>query len=163
MGSTLQIVWGKPTNSLSVLLSLLSVSPSYTHRYARWSLGFVDPPLEVSGTGNHCKISALNARGRVLLEPVMDAMNGLLAKGTVSDVVLEGGVIDVKVPPPGEVGSFNEEERSRQVGHSTCSLFVLPFCDPRILYLSVNNLTPVSSVSLRRSLCMLFLSRRCFP
>ena len=61
----------------------------------------------------------------------MDAMNGLLAKGTVSDVVLEGSVIDVKVPPPGEVGSFNEEERSRQVGHSTTFLFGLPFCDPR--------------------------------
>ncbi len=69
----------------------------------------------ISGTGINCKISALNARGLVLLEPIMDAMTALLAKGTVSDVVLAGDVIDVRVPPPGEVGSFNEEERSRQV------------------------------------------------
>jgi hypothetical protein len=87
----------------------------YISRYARWSLGFVDPPLEVSGTGNHCKISALNTRGQVLLEPVLDAMNKLLASGTVSEVVQAGDVIDVHVPPPAEVGSFSEEERSRQV------------------------------------------------
>ncbi len=84
-------------------------------RYARWSLGFVDPPLEVSGTGNQCKISALNTRGQVLLEPVMEAMNKLLACGIVSEVVQTGDVIEVHVPPPAEVGSFSEEERSRQV------------------------------------------------
>ena len=84
-------------------------------RYARWSLGFVDPPLEVSGTGNHCKISALNARGQVLLEPVMAAMNKLLADGSLADVTKEGDVIDVTVAPPAEVGTFSEEERSRQV------------------------------------------------
>ena len=69
----------------------------------------------MSGTGNHCKISALNTRGRVLLEPVMDAMNKLLVTGTLSEVVQTGDVIDIHVPPPGEVGSFSEEERSRQV------------------------------------------------
>jgi hypothetical protein len=108
----------------SVLLPFsLSLSlTSYVPRYARWSLGFVDPPLEVSGTGNQCKISALNARGRVLLEPVMDAMNELLASGTLSRVVQEGDVIDVRVQPPGEVGSFNEEERSRQVGRARVSV-----------------------------------------
>ena len=84
-------------------------------RYARWSLGFVDPPLEVSGTGDRCKISALNSRGRVLLDPVLDAMGKLLDGGILSDVVHEGDVIDVRVAPPAEVGSFSEEERSRQV------------------------------------------------
>jgi anthranilate synthase len=79
------------------------------HRYARWSLGFVDPPLEISGNGNKCKITALNTRGQVLLQPVLDAMNNLQATGTLSDV------IDVVVAPPAEVGSFSEEERSRQV------------------------------------------------
>lgn len=84
-------------------------------RYARWSLGFVDPPLEISGTGNHCKISALNVRGQVLLEPVMDAMNKLLARGILSDISQEGDVIDIQVAPPADVGTFSEEERSRQV------------------------------------------------
>ncbi len=45
----------------------------------------------------------------------MEAMNKLLACGTVSEVVQMGDVIDVHVPPPAEVGSFSEEERSRQV------------------------------------------------
>ena len=86
-----------------------------TKRYARWSLGFVDPPLSVSGTGNNCKISALNTRGQVLLEPVLDAMNNLLQDGILADVQAEGDVINVIVSPAAEVGSFSEEERSRQV------------------------------------------------
>mmetsp|Transcript_33236 Transcript_33236/g.80402 ORF Transcript_33236/g.80402 Transcript_33236/m.80402 type:complete len:928 (+) Transcript_33236:119-2902(+) len=94
--------------------ALLTSSYEFPGRYARWSLGFVDPPLEVSGTGDRCKISALNSRGRVLLDPVLDAMGKLLDGGILSDVVHEGDVIDVRVAPPAEVGSFSEEERSRQ-------------------------------------------------
>ena len=94
--------------------AVLTSSYEFPGRYARWSLGFVDPPLEVSGTGNQCKISALNLRGRVLLEAVLDTMNNLLAAGTLSSVILMDDVIDIRVTPPGEVGSFNEEERSRQ-------------------------------------------------
>ena len=88
---------------------------TYRKRYARWSLGFVDPPLEVSGTGAHCKISALNARGRVLLEPVSDAMDKLLGDGILKSADRDGDVIEVEVAAAGEVGSFSEEDRSRQV------------------------------------------------
>ena len=84
-------------------------------RYARWSLGFVDPPLEVSGTGAHCKISALNARGQVLLEPVSDAMDKLLGDGILKSAKRDGDVMEVEVAAAGEVGSFSEEDRSRQV------------------------------------------------
>ena len=84
-------------------------------RYARWSLGFVDPPLEISGTGNRCKITALNARGKVLLQPVMDEMNKLLSSGTLSQLDWDGDVLNIQVVPPSEVGTFSEEERSRQV------------------------------------------------
>lgn len=94
--------------------AVLTSSYEFPGRYARWSLGFVDPPLEVSGTGNQCMISALNSRGRVLLEAVFDTMNNLLAAGTLSSVIRMGDVIDIRVTPPGEVGTFNEEERSRQ-------------------------------------------------
>ena len=86
-------------------------------RYARWSLGFVDPPLEIAGTGNRCKISALNVRGQVLLEPVLDTMNKLLESGTLSNVSQEGDVIDIEVAPPADVGTFSEEQRSRQVSN----------------------------------------------
>eukprot|EP00584_Thalassiosira_punctigera_P015704 CAMPEP_0172554374 /NCGR_PEP_ID=MMETSP1067-20121228/54247_1 /TAXON_ID=265564 ORGANISM="Thalassiosira punctigera, Strain Tpunct2005C2" /NCGR_SAMPLE_ID=MMETSP1067 /ASSEMBLY_ACC=CAM_ASM_000444 /LENGTH=906 /DNA_ID=CAMNT_0013342729 /DNA_START=131 /DNA_END=2851 /DNA_ORIENTATION=+ len=94
--------------------AVLTSSYEFPGRYARWSLGFVDPPLEISGTGQNCKIAALNARGRVLLEPVIAAMNGLLADGTLSDVKQDGDIIKVQVAPPDEVGSFAEEDRSRQ-------------------------------------------------
>jgi anthranilate synthase len=90
-------------------------------RYARWSLGFVDPPLEISGKGNQCKISALNIRGQVLLEPVMEAMNKLFASGTLSNISREGDVIDIQVAPPADVGTFSEEERSRQVSYMSPS------------------------------------------
>ena len=45
----------------------------------------------------------------------MAAMNKLLADGSLADVTQEGDVIDVTVAPPAEVGTFSEEERSRQV------------------------------------------------
>ncbi len=45
----------------------------------------------------------------------MDAMNKLLASGVLSDISQEGDVIDIQVAPPADVGTFSEEERSRQV------------------------------------------------
>eukprot|EP01082_Thalassiosira_pseudonana_P011236 g10147.t1.1.5e17418b g10147 g10147.t1 contig4:1310757-1313299(+) len=116
-----ELVWGSE-GAIERLIDLLDYRRGavltsgyeFPGRYARWSLGFVDPPLEISGNGNKCKITALNTRGQVLLQPVLDAMNNLQASGTLSDVRKEGDVIDVVVAPPAEVGSFSEEERSRQ-------------------------------------------------
>lgn len=99
-------------------------------RYARWSLGFVDPPLEVSGRENRCTIKALNERGTVILPAVIQAMESLKADGILKSVDIqtcsgdntdecgpEGTAIrvDVVVVPPADVGSFSEEDRSRQV------------------------------------------------
>ena len=99
----------------------------HTNRYARWSLGFVDPPLSVIGTGSHCTISALNKRGQVLLSPILSSMNKLLNDGILSNVNMDEndgeGSISVEVSKAGEVGTFSEEERSRQV-----SEFVLCVC-----------------------------------
>lgn len=75
----------------------------------------MDPPLEISGKGDSCTITALNARGQVLLKPVIDAMDKLNSDGLLSSVKVEGDVINVKVAPPAEVGTFSEEERSKQV------------------------------------------------
>ncbi|CAM9607418.1 unnamed protein product [Choristocarpus tenellus] len=41
---------------------LLSSSYEFPGRYARWTLGFVDPPLELSGSGRNFRVRALNAR-----------------------------------------------------------------------------------------------------
>lgn len=94
---------------------LFASSYEYPGRYARWSLGFVDPPLEVSGKGLQCTITALNSRGEVILPAVIDAMEKLRADGFLESIhVVEDQFVTVQVVPPSEVGSFNEEDRSRQ-------------------------------------------------
>jgi anthranilate synthase len=111
---------------------LLASSYEFPGRYARWSLGFVDPPLEVSGKGNKCTIRALNTRGKILLPAIQSAMeqlkvDGVLQKidvrfdaqeGTGADIDRMASQIDVLVVPPSAVGSFSEEERSRQVSEN---------------------------------------------
>ncbi len=118
---------------------VLTSSYEFPGRYARWSLGFVDPPLEISGRGQDLKICALNARGRLILPAIETAMKNLKEQGILSSVTsgvsadLEGtgdkldGMptqIHVRVVPPPSVGTFSEEERSRQVSLSYCMYMV---------------------------------------
>jgi hypothetical protein len=108
---------------------LLTSSYEFPGRYARWSLGFVDPPLEISGRGSKCTIKALNQRGKVLMPAIEAAMKALQKDEILSEVNVKTeqmtgsgdaiemvtSRIDVTVVPPPDVGSFSEEERSRQV------------------------------------------------
>ena len=102
---------------------LLTSSYEFPGRYARWSLGFVDPPLEVSGKADQCTIKALNDRGKVLLPAIQRAMEQMKDEEIISEINLISGQddemvqIDVKIVPPPPVGTFSEEERSRQVRH----------------------------------------------
>jgi len=93
---------------------LLSSSYEFPGRYARWSLGFVNPPLEVSGSGQHCTVRALNERGKIILPAIIQTMEKLKADGTLENVSVADGEVVVKVVPPSEVGTFSEEDRSRQ-------------------------------------------------
>eukprot|EP00531_Pseudo-nitzschia_arenysensis_P006142 CAMPEP_0116127208 /NCGR_PEP_ID=MMETSP0329-20121206/6724_1 /TAXON_ID=697910 /ORGANISM="Pseudo-nitzschia arenysensis, Strain B593" /LENGTH=845 /DNA_ID=CAMNT_0003621305 /DNA_START=243 /DNA_END=2780 /DNA_ORIENTATION=- len=98
---------------------LLTSSYEFPGRYARWSLGFVDPPLEVSGKADKCTIKALNDRGKVLMPAIQRAMEQMKEEAILSDISVtaedEGMVqIDVTIVPPPPVGTFSEEERSRQ-------------------------------------------------
>ena len=99
---------------------LLTSSYEFPGRYARWSLGFVDPPLEVSGRSSECTVRALNARGRVLLPAVQSSLEKLQKEGVLERMDVEKDEngelvrIDVTVVPPPEVGTFSEEDRSRQ-------------------------------------------------
>lgn len=115
--------------------AILHSSYEFPGRYARWSLGFVDPPLKVSGRANVCCIRALNARGRILLPAIYTAMLTLKEDGILErvsqeynnneDAAMGGGTgdaiermptsIHVTVVPMSQVGTFSEEERSRQV------------------------------------------------
>lgn len=107
---------------------LFTSSYEFPGRYARWSMGFVDPPLEISGRSSECTMRALNERGRVLMPAILKAMEQLKADGILESLEAtidrdsgSGDIldqlptrIDVKVVPPSEVGTFAEEERSRQ-------------------------------------------------
>ena len=108
---------------------LLTSSYEFPGRYARWSLGFVDPPLQLTGKGTKCSIRALNERGKILLPAIISAMEQLkiddvlykidvrydAQQGTGDHMDRMATQIDVTVVPPSVVGTFNEEERSRQV------------------------------------------------
>jgi anthranilate synthase len=107
---------------------LLTSSYEFPGRYARWSLGFVDPPLEISGRASHCTIRALNERGRILIPVILQFMEQLKVDGVLekvdTSIEQDNGSgdsleqiptrIDLTVVPPPEVGTFTEEERSRQ-------------------------------------------------
>ena len=62
---------------------VLTSSYEFPGRYARWSLGFVDPPLEISGRGQDLHICALNARGRLILPAIETAMKTLKEQGYI--------------------------------------------------------------------------------
>jgi anthranilate synthase len=78
-------------------------------RYTRYDLGFVDPPLALTGRGRSLEVAALTPRGRVLLPALAGALRGLRE---VERFAEEDGRLQVRVRAP--VGSFPEEERSRQ-------------------------------------------------
>ena len=88
---------------------VLASSYEYPGRYKRWSMGFVNPPLAVEAAGRVARVTALNARGALLLAPVRDA---LAAAPELAAVTRTGAVITARVKPATTV--FTEEERSRQ-------------------------------------------------
>jgi anthranilate synthase len=88
---------------------LFSSSFEFPGRYTRWDMGFVDPPLVFTARGRRFTIDALNRRGRLLLDPIAEAVAALAAttiEGTSADRI------------SGEIGEtterFPEERRSRQ-------------------------------------------------
>eukprot|EP00547_Thalassionema_nitzschioides_P000016 CAMPEP_0194207124 /NCGR_PEP_ID=MMETSP0156-20130528/5972_1 /TAXON_ID=33649 /ORGANISM="Thalassionema nitzschioides, Strain L26-B" /LENGTH=939 /DNA_ID=CAMNT_0038933825 /DNA_START=46 /DNA_END=2863 /DNA_ORIENTATION=- len=111
---------------------LLTSSYEFPGRYARWSLGFVDPPLEISGRSSSGQIRALNERGLVLLPLILEQMkelqesNVLVSVETTTKLLSTSSSKDddesddsydtilLQVAPPPPVGTFTEEERSRQ-------------------------------------------------
>lgn len=110
---------------------LLSSGFEFPGRYSRFDLGFVDPPLVVTGRGRGFAVEALNARGRILLAPIAAALAGLPALESLSSETTRlGGA--VREP----AGRFAEEERSRQpslfsVLRGIAALFASP-ADPHL-------------------------------
>jgi len=88
---------------------LFASNYEYPGRYTRWDMGFVDPPLEIVARGRAVRLEALNARGRVLLPPIAEALGALAA---VERVVVTADAVDVVVSEASQ--RFAEEDRSRQ-------------------------------------------------
>ncbi|WP_353858970.1 anthranilate synthase [Azospirillum formosense] len=78
-------------------------------RYRRHALGFTDPPLALTARGRTLRIDALNARGRVLLPAVAEALRGLEALAGLEEAPSRVTALVRKPRHP-----FPEEERSRQ-------------------------------------------------
>jgi anthranilate synthase len=88
---------------------LFSSSFEFPGRYTRWDMGFVDPPVVFTARGRRFTVDALNQRGRILLDPIAEAVGALAA--TTGE---ENSADRVS----GEIGEtkerFPEERRSRQ-------------------------------------------------
>ena len=54
---------------------LFQSSYDFPGRYARWTMGFSDPPLVMEACGRSFTVSALNSRGRVLLPAISKALH----------------------------------------------------------------------------------------
>jgi anthranilate synthase len=89
---------------------LLSSGYEYPGRYARWDLGFVDPPIVFSAQARSFEVRALNARGRVLLPAIERVLGQLDALAAFTVVPGEALLGEVKKP----TRRFVEEQRSRQ-------------------------------------------------
>jgi anthranilate synthase len=104
----------RATESLTAALDvrrgvLFSSSFEFPGRYTRWDVGFTDPPLVLTATGRDFTVEALNARGEILLPPLLHALHALDAVSCerTGPTCLAG-----TVRTPDE--RFDEEMRSRQ-------------------------------------------------
>jgi anthranilate synthase len=88
---------------------LLSSSFEFPGRYTRLDMGFVDPPLVFTARGRHFTLEALNARGRVLIPEIGEALGGL-STADLTDVGEDRIAGEVRESDT----RFPEEQRSRQ-------------------------------------------------
>jgi len=94
---------------------LLDSSYEFPGRYARWSLGFVQPPISIEGRKDQIVITALNGRGNILLPVIQQALLDLKNNGVLSKVENDNNnVISATIVPPPPAGTFSEEQRSKQ-------------------------------------------------
>mmetsp|Transcript_21964 Transcript_21964/g.50057 ORF Transcript_21964/g.50057 Transcript_21964/m.50057 type:complete len:769 (-) Transcript_21964:887-3193(-) len=102
---------------------LFSSAYEYPGRYTRWTMGFIDPPVSITGSGYDCTIEALNARGEILMEVIIEHMKSHMGKNDGDDlmafvenyeVLEENKTLQLGIKRPMEAGTFTEEDRSRQ-------------------------------------------------
>jgi anthranilate synthase len=89
--------------------TFLSSGIEYPGRYARWAVGFVDPPIEISASQRAVRIRALNERGTVLLAAITDTVKRL---DGVSVCATDATELEAQIAEATE--RVAEEMRSRQ-------------------------------------------------
>ncbi len=104
--NALETIWQGIDTGLGGLLISNYEAPN---RYARWDIGFLHPPIELSCYGRHVILTALNGEGLRLL----GLMEGML-KGNahIATLTRESAQLHAHIVP--NHSFFTEEERSRQ-------------------------------------------------
>ncbi|KAH8067513.1 anthranilate synthase [Aureococcus anophagefferens] len=110
---------------------LLASSYEFPGRYARWTVGFSDPPVVLSGRSRDFALTALNARGVVMLAMFEDALRGAGAVAALDAVRGADGdlarLVGRVAEPSGAV--MAEEDRSKEP-----SLLSVVRCISSLLY-----------------------------
>ena len=97
---------------------LLRSGFEYPGRYTRWDIGFVNPPLRLTGRGRKLTIDALNSRGGILLAEVeralacCESVRELRRPDREKSSTIHADIREAEA-------GFSEEDRSRQ--HSVFS------------------------------------------
>ncbi len=100
----------------------------YPGRYTRWKTAFVDPPLQFQSRDLTGNITALNPRGRVLVEALKDWFD---AKGDMFEKVEAISEDHLRVSVRRSHEKFTEEHRSRQPSIFTLvrEIIACMYCD----------------------------------
>ena len=88
---------------------LLSSSYEYPGRYTRWDMGFVNPPLSITSSNDFVEVRALNARGKIFLDVIYNAVTKVV--GAIQ-VTQSEDTVSCRIEQVSH--RFEEEERSRQ-------------------------------------------------
>jgi anthranilate synthase len=91
---------------------ILTSSYEFPGRYARWTVGFVAPPLIIEGRNLDFSITALNKRGEVLLEAIRDHLALSPELFNINPSINNLGLLTGNVIPSNAY--FAEEDRSKQ-------------------------------------------------
>ena len=89
--------------------ALLSSSYEYPGRYKRWDMGFTNPCLSLTSSGQIVVVETLNERGSVLMGVIADVIGG---REGVVDLQHDATRVSCRIERPSR--RFEEEERSRQ-------------------------------------------------
>lgn len=112
---------------------LLASSFEFPGRYTRWDIGFVNPPLKITGKEKNLEITALNVRGKVLLPEIYRALEHCKA---IENLHAEQQFI--KLSLVSEQEEFAEEMRSRKTSlFSVLREIVACFASPADPYLGL--------------------------